>query len=101
MLRLPTGGTKKTKLDDEILVLIIPTNMFDRNETEQKQEAREKYDEPTEQEFIPYLPELYALADQVDENEADIPDLNAFIEVLSVDTECRQAIASAGNRTQL
>lgn len=54
----PAGGTEKALLDDELLVLTITTDTFLKNKTGQKQEAWEKYDEPTEQETNPYHPEL-------------------------------------------
>lgn len=61
----PTGGTEKTKLNRKILVQTITTNLFNNDETEQRQEDRKNYDEPTKQELDPYLPELHALADQI------------------------------------
>lgn len=46
----------------------------------EKQEVLENYQGATEADFHPYLAELYALADQVDETASDTSDLPNFIE---------------------
>lgn len=62
MWRAPIGGTYKTKLYDDIPILAIVTDMFSTDETESKQEGRENYNEPTEQEFNLLVPEKYVPA---------------------------------------
>lgn len=49
MSRRQTVGTDKTKMDNEMLVLTITTNMFNTHKTEQEQETRENYEKPTKQ----------------------------------------------------
>lgn len=56
------------------------TNMADTNEAAQEQEGCKNCKELTEQEIIPYVPELYELADQVDETATDNPNPGKFIE---------------------
>lgn len=70
--------------------------MFNTNENEQEQEARNNYDESNEKQFKPCLSELYALADQVNENETDIPDLCEFIAEQSIERKYIQAVTSVG-----
>lgn len=48
MSRLPTDGSEKTKLYDDILVLAITKNMARSDETERWQESCKNYEEPTE-----------------------------------------------------
>lgn len=98
MLRLQTGRTEKTELDKDIPVLVVSTNMLSTEETVYEQEARDNYDEAGGQECNSYLPELYALANHVDENETNIPDLSELNEKQFGELDCRQAVTSVGER---
>lgn len=91
---IPTGETDKKKLGDEITVVTATRNMFSTEKTVHDHETVESFQELIDQEVSPYLPELYALAHQVDENEADIPDLRDFIEAWSVEPDCWPAVTS-------
>lgn len=64
------------------------------DKTVREQQAWESYEKPTDQDLYPYLPDLYALTDQVSESEAGFPDLYQFIEVQSANRDCRQAFTS-------
>lgn len=94
MSRLPTDGTDREKLDDDMPVSAITTNMASADETEQEQEALESWKVFSKQEFNPYRPELYTLADLVDQTGTDIPNLPEFIEAQSMDPNCHQAVTS-------
>lgn len=72
--------------------------MAETDKTEQELETGKNYEIRTEQHFKPYLPKLYALADQVNEIEADISDLCKCIEAQSVAFDCRQAATSVEKR---
>lgn len=64
MLRLLAGRTDKTKLNDEMQVLSITTLMLKNGEKNRKRSLEEL----RRNEFYPYLPEMYMLADQKYEN---------------------------------
>lgn len=99
MSRVPTDGTDKKKLDKDMPVLAITLNMANTVISEQKQESWENYEEPTKKEFNPYLPELWAPVDLVDETESNILDICKFIEAQFVDPVCCQAFTSMGERS--
>lgn len=101
MSSLPTGGTGKKKLDDDIPMLAITTNMANTDENEQEKEGLESYEQPTEQEFNPHLPVLCALASHVDGTEADTPDLRKFIEAQLTVSDYGQAATSVGKRNSM
>lgn len=84
------------KLDCPIAVFTITTNISNTYGAEQEREARESYDEPTEQEHNPYVPKLYVLAHLVDGNETEVLLLRDFIEAQSAASACRQAVTSFG-----
>lgn len=92
VLRLTTGGSDKTKLNEDIPVLEITTNTLSNNETEQEQEARENYKKPTEPDFKSYRPKLHALANQANEPKTKIPDVLELIEAQPAGLDGRQAV---------
>lgn len=94
MPRLPTDGTDKTTLGDATCMLTITTNMFNSDDTEQEQETRKNLMNRLNKNFNPYLPELYVLADKVDEIETGNLNLRKRIETLYDDPNCRQAVIS-------
>lgn len=94
MSRLLAGRTDKTKVDDELPVLIITKNMPNTEDTKQEEEPWDNSEEPSEEESDICLSELYTRADQVDRNKTSIPDLFAFIKEYSVDSKCDQAVTS-------
>lgn len=51
MSGLPPGGANKTKLSDNILMVIITTDTYSTNEIEQEKEAWENCQEPSAPEF--------------------------------------------------
>lgn len=86
---------------DGIRVLATTLNTESIDETEQEQESSENYEESSDQEFSLYLPEMYALAGKVDEIVTDVPASREFIEALSVDRHCREAVAFLGKSNSI
>lgn len=76
--RLSSYRTDKTKRAEDIPVLGKTTNIASADEAGQEQEAWDNFEKSTNQEFNPYLPGLYAVPNQVDETETDIPRLREF-----------------------
>lgn len=95
MPRLLIDGTDKTKLDDYIPVLAVAKNTANTDETGKQKEIWKSYKKPSEQKYNRKLLKLNVLAHQFAETETVIPDLHKSIEAQSIDTDCRQAAASA------
>lgn len=76
----------------------ITTNNTNSGEIEEEQERWESYDEPSEQDFNPYVCELYAVADQIGEIETYIPDMSECIGPQPVHYDCQQAATVLGKQ---
>lgn len=94
MSKLLVDRTDKIKLIDNIQVLMLALNTFNAEDSEQWYEPWTNYEKPTEQECTLYLPELYAQADLVGENETNRPDLREFTEAQSVNRNFPQALTT-------
>lgn len=70
--------------------------MFTIHKTGKENESLKDYEEQTEEEFNPYVSDMYALSDKFDENEIKPPYLPECIEVQSVDLDCLEAVTSIG-----
>lgn len=86
--------TYKKNLPDHIPLLEITTNVTNCDEFKKEQKAWEIYEEPTEQKFNSFLPELYAVTHQLNKPKNDVLELREFNEAQSVDSDCHQAVIS-------
>lgn len=77
-------------------MLTIPSDMFKSDKTEQKQEAQENHDDSTQQDCNSYVPDLSALAEVVNVNETDIPDIFELVRVDFVHQNCHQSVTIIG-----
>lgn len=96
--RLPTAGTKKTKLNDKVPVLNINTKTFKFvHKVEVKQEEQEPNNYSTsKRSFALFFPEVFNLAHKTEESKLDIASLQQFITAQTAQNECRIALVTVG-----
>lgn len=102
LLRLPTVESDKSKLDDEVAVLNINPETFGTvcNIGIEEEEEVKDYSIP-QRYFVPFLSEIYALANKVEESKLYISDLSEFTTAQKADNESYPAAATVGQTKAL
>lgn len=97
LLRLSTNGTDRTLLDGSVPILVLTCEKFAQRWKPLEQEEKEsETNGQTIDVSTPFLPEVFALPDHVQESETYIPDLQNFIQHQGRDNECSQAAINVG-----